>query len=389
MNREGGGRVRRRWGVALAAPLAIAAFALPASASANVPFQRITSPGPVSDIYLGNELSCQVKLTQDMVFSYFPPGIAPGDCGTFLTVEPFSSGDPLYGPNFPAHDGSATFSLPNLEPWNPVSQTGVTGSGTQADPYAVETLAAAGTEGIQVRERYTYVTGSRGYDVEITVINNNATSRSVKLYHAVDCYLAGSDFGYGFFDSSTGGIFCTENANNSPAGRVLGFTPGSPANYIEDDFDTVWARTNGTNYPNTAEPTVFQDNGVGLQFNLTVPGTLRSTRASTTINLRGTVDSGDALETAILSGPKKKVKSKKKKKKAKFTFQASLGGVPQTGATFTCTVDNKPPVACTSPYSTKVKRGKHTFSVAATLAGETDSTPAAQSWKLKRKKKKK
>jgi hypothetical protein len=378
---------RRRWTVALVAPLAVAATALlPASASANVPFQRITSPGPISDIYLGNELSCQVKLTQDMVFSYFPPGTAPGDCGTFLFIE-FDSGS-VYGPDFGNHDGTATGALPNEVPFTPVSQTPVTGSGTPSDPYAVETVAAAGATGFQVRERYTYVTGSRGYDVEITVINNSGTSRTVHLYHAVDCYLAGSDFGYGFFDSSTGGIFCTESPNNSPPGRVLGFTPGSPANYIEDEFNVVWGETDGSNYPNTARPNDFIDNGVGLEFTLNVPAG-RQARATQTINLRGTVDSGDALDTAILSGPKAKVKSKKKKKKATFTFAASLGGVPLTDATFSCTVDSKPAVPCTSPFTTKVKKGSHTFSVVATSAGETDSTPAARSWKLKRKKKKK
>jgi hypothetical protein len=375
----------RRWRAALVAPLAVAAMAVAtAPASANVPFQHISSPGPVSDIYLGNDLSCQVKLTQDLVFSYYPPAVAPGDCGTFAQV---GANPAVYAPDFDAHDGTFA-SNPTWVPWDPVSQTSVEGSGTQGDPYAVTTSAEAGTSGIRVTERYTYVTGSRGYDVNVTVTNSNAGAETVRLYHAVDCFLAGSDVGYGFFDSSTGGIFCTENPNNSPPGRVLGFTPGSPANYIEDNFATVWDRTDGTNYPNTAEPDVQQDNGLGLQFTLNVPGTARSNRASETVSYRGTVDSGDVLETTILSGPKKKEKTKKKKKKATFTFQASLGGVPLTDATFTCQVDNRAAVPCTSPFTTKVKKGKHTFQVQATAAGETDPTPAALSWKLKRKKKK-
>ena len=43
---------------------------------------------------------------------------------------------------------------------------------------------------------------------------------------------------------------------------------------------------------------------------------------------------------------------------------------------------------CTSPFKTKVKKGKHTFSVVAAANGETDSTPASQGWKVKKKKKK-
>jgi hypothetical protein len=387
MNREGGGRVRRRWGVALAAPLAIAAFVLPASASANVPFQQIQAPGPISDIWLGNELSCQVKLTQDQVYSYFPPNTAPGDCGTFLQVGP--PGSPVFAPNFSAHDGTAASNSVWVD-WLPVSQTGVGGSGAQTDPFEVTTTVQTGPPtNIRVAERYTYATGSRGYNVDITVTNDNPGSQTVRLFHAIDCFLAGSDVGYGFFDSSTGGIFCTETPNNSPPGRILGFTPTSGSTrYIEDFYDTVWEATDG-DYPNTAEPDTFQDNGVGLQWTLSVPGTRAQGRAAETVSYRGTVDSGDALETTILSGPKKKLKTKKKKKKATFTFQASLGGLPLTDATFTCQVDTRAPTACTSPFVTKVKKGKHTFQVQATAQGELDTTPAAQSWKVKRKKKKK
>ena len=63
--------------------------------------------------------------------------------------------------------------------------------------------------------------------------------------------------------------------------------------------------------------------------------------------------------------------------------------MPITNATFQCTVDTKPPVPCTSPFTTKTKKGNHTFSVVAAANGETDGTAAAQAWKVKRKKKKK
>ncbi|HYU61418.1 MAG TPA: hypothetical protein VEK39_11710 [Solirubrobacterales bacterium] len=369
--------------VALGAALAAAAaLALPAGAGANVPFQDINSPGPISNIFVGNELSCQVKLTQDDVFSYYPPSTRPGDCGTFLQVEGDST---VFGPDFGNHDGTATGALPgDYEPWVPVSQTAVTGSGTPSNPLSVTTRVAAGTApNLFVRETYTYVIGSRSYGVKIEVINNNPLARTVRLYHAVDCYLAGSDYGFGFFVASPEAIFCSESPNNSPAGRLLGFGSSTPFNYIESYYGTVWAKTDGTNYPNTVEPDTNQDNGIGVQFNLTVPG--GGTNEISTVDLSSTVDSGDVLETQITKGPKKKTK----KKKATFEFAALLGGVPITNATFTCTVNSKPPVACTSPFKTKGKKGKkNTFSVQATANGETDSTPAAQSWKIKKKKKK-
>jgi len=376
-------RGRRRVVALGAAAAATAALALPAGAGANVPFQDINSPGPISNVYVGNELSCQAKLTQDDVFSYYPSSSRPGDCGTFLQVE----GDPtVFGPDFQNHDGTATGGLPgDYEPWDPVSQTGVTGSGTASDPFSVTTRVAAGTApNLFVRETYTYVTGARHYNVLIEVINNNPGARAVRLYHAADCYLAGSDFGYGFFVASPEAIFCSETPNNSPAGRLLGFGSSTPFNYIESFYNTVWEKTDGTNYPNTVEPDTFQDNGIGVQFNLTVPG--GGSNEISSIDLSSTVDSGDVLETQITKGPKKKTK----KKKATFEFAALLGGVPIANATFTCQVNSKPPVACTSPFKAKGKKGKkNTFTVQATANGETDTTPAAQQWKIKKKKKRK
>jgi hypothetical protein len=379
-----GTRRRRRVGLLTAA--FVASLAVASTASANVPFQEIRSPGPISNLWVGDDLSCQAKLTQDEVYSYFPPATAPGDCGTFLQVAPNPA---VFAPDFEAHDGTAAGN-PVWTPWTPVSQTPVTGAGTASDPFTVTTSADAGASGVRVSERYTYVTGSRNYNVDITVTNNNATPRTVRLYHAVDCYLAGSDFGYGHYDPATGGVFCTETPNNVPAGRILGFVPtAGSTQYIESFYGTVWDETDGTDYPNTVEPDVNQDNGIGLQWTLNVPGTARSGRGAETVGFTGRVDSGDALETAITSGPKKKVKAKKKKKKATFQFVATLGGNPVPDATFTCQVDGRAPVPCSSPFTTKVKKGKHTFQVYAVANGETDSTPAAAQWKLKQKKKKK
>jgi hypothetical protein len=131
---------------------------------------------------------------------------------------------------------------------------------------------------------------------------------------------------------------------------------------------------------------VFQDNGIGVNRQITVAG--GGVNAVESWDLDATVDSGDVLETAITKAPKKKIKAKKKKAKATFEFAATLGGVPIANATFQCTVDKRAPVSCASPFKTKVKKGKHTFSVVAAANGETDGSPAAAQWKVKKKKKK-
>jgi hypothetical protein len=58
----------------------------PGGAFAATPFKDIASPGPLTHIYLGDELSCQVAHTADTFLEFFPPSTIPGDCGTFVAV---------------------------------------------------------------------------------------------------------------------------------------------------------------------------------------------------------------------------------------------------------------------------------------------------------------
>lgn len=86
-----------------------------------------------------------------------------------------------------------------------------------------------------------------------------------------------------------------------------------------------------------------------------------------------------APDTAITSGPPKKTK----KKSATFTFSSTEGG-----STFQCSLDDATPTACSSPTTVKARKGKHSFSIAATdTAGNKDASPATYSWKVKKKKK--
>jgi hypothetical protein len=85
-------------------------------------------------------------------------------------------------------------------------------------------------------------------------------------------------------------------------------------------------------------------------------------------------------DTTITGGPKDKTK----KKQATFEFASS-----EPGSSFQCGVDGQAlKVPCTSPYTVKVNKGKHTFEVRATdAAGNADASPATDSWKVKKPKK--
>jgi hypothetical protein len=86
-------------------------------------------------------------------------------------------------------------------------------------------------------------------------------------------------------------------------------------------------------------------------------------------------------ETTITKGPKNKTK----KKTATFEFSST-----EPGSSFECTLDGRSSFkACASPFIVKVKKGKHTFQVQAIdQAGNADATPATDSWKRKKKRKK-
>ncbi len=222
--------------------------------------QVITSAGPINNIYLNDDLACQATHTGDTSPEFYD-GTNPGACGTFL-----STGGTSYGPTVPAGLSRTDFT--------PVSQSAVTGSGTSTDPYAVVTTVNVGSTGLQITQADSYVVGEEQYRTDIVVSNSTASPITATLYHAGDCYLQGSDTGYGWIDTANNGIYCSATVNNNPPGRIIGFQDligGS--NYIEGAYSTVWndITAAGGQFPNTCDCTTDEDNGAGLSWPLTVP----------------------------------------------------------------------------------------------------------------------
>lgn len=225
----------------------------------------IASAGPLTHIFIGNNLSCQVAHTGDAVYEMFAPGSEQADCGTFLLYNDIAYGNFLGDEDF-----------------TPVSQTAVTGSGTSGDPYKVVTVVTAGATGITITETDSYVLGDEFYRTDVKVDNGTEASADVRIYRGADCYLGGSDLGYGFLDVSTKTVACTENPNNSPAGRVEMWTPITPAShYVEGYYGAVVDNVpNHTELPDTCDCNVHQDNGAMIDWNLTIPAGGNSTVSS-------------------------------------------------------------------------------------------------------------
>lgn len=141
--------LRAREALFISPPAEVACLA-PAAASAD---QVIEATGPIHQLHVGDDLSCQVSYG-DSSYEFYPPAVAPGDCGAFVAVD-----GTLYAPGFDGHGTTATAGLGSYEPFTQENQSPVSGSGTATSAYTVETLVRAGTSGITLRQRVSYVAG--------------------------------------------------------------------------------------------------------------------------------------------------------------------------------------------------------------------------------------
>ncbi len=79
-----------------------------------------------------------------------------------------------------------------------MSQTGVTGSGTGANPYQVTTtVRRLPLQACTVTEVDSYVVGNDYFRTDITVTNDLERSMTALVYHAADCLLRGTTTGFG------------------------------------------------------------------------------------------------------------------------------------------------------------------------------------------------
>jgi uncharacterized repeat protein (TIGR01451 family) len=233
--------------------------------------ESILSPGPLSLVETGDQLNCNVNHTGDPHSEWFQSPIrapfdAPADpidtaCGTFFSAAGVNYGPPTVPANPTVRTG-----------WTPVGQSGVTGAGTSTSPFRMSTVVDAGTSGVRFTQTDSYVTGEESYRTDIVVTNNSGTEVSGVLYRAGDCYLQGSDRGFGAVDTATGAISCTQSAApNSRIEQMLPITANS--NYMEGAFNTVWtAVDSGNPFPNTCVcPGSEIDNGMGLSWPVALP----------------------------------------------------------------------------------------------------------------------
>ena len=276
ITRHAGALARRAWGPLFCFAAVMSGTTATAQSAkgvfTNVPaelqtaFQTITSSGPLNQIFLGVDIAAQIAHTGDTSDEVYPPGTRPGDYGTFLVVD-----DVLYAPDMAGHGGTASGSIGAYTAFTPVSQSPVGGNGSSGSPFTVTTVVTVGGTGLTITQVDSYVIGQESYRTDVSIANGSNAAVSAILYRAMDCFLGGSDSGFGMLNGTAVG--CSANPNNVPAGRIEQIVPLTAGNnYYQSFYGSVWAAI-GTHlpFPNTCDCTTQQDNGAGISWNITVP----------------------------------------------------------------------------------------------------------------------
>jgi hypothetical protein len=209
----------------------------------------VLSAGPLEKVVTNPDLSCQALRSGDQDDAFY----GTDACGTYVHV-----GGTTYGPTVSA--GGSTGATNYTE----VSQTAVSGVGSAADPFTVDTVVTSAAGGFSIAQRDQYVVGQERWTTLVTITNTGAP-RTFDVYRGGDCYQANSDFGFGR-------ITGTNPACISSGGRVQELQAITPGNtYIEAFYSTMWgAIGDGGVLPNTCDCANEIDNAVAIGWQATI-----------------------------------------------------------------------------------------------------------------------
>jgi hypothetical protein len=158
---------------------------------------------------------------------FYPGDDQVGDAGFFLAFPeglPGSATEHVYG--FDGHAGPF-----GLDQYDLVSQSGVSGAGTAADPLKQITEYSVNSE-LLVTQTTSYVNGSQEFRVRWEVHNNTVSSVKLKAFAAADFYFEGDDSGTGIFTQGPPRFIGGTNLTSGSSGGFVeaigsGLTPWS------------------------------------------------------------------------------------------------------------------------------------------------------------------
>jgi hypothetical protein len=228
----------------------------------------VTIVGSPLTIDVGNDTSMQVYNTAvPGSGQYYPPDCSAGetaDSGVFAAI-----GGVVYGPDFDNHPcGSASNTY---TAWTPVSMSPVTGTGTAGDPFTVVIVANAGATGVVLTETLTYVNGASGATISLSFVappppgRPAAPNATVDAFVGCDLYLADSDSGFSFANTTAAGGHGA-SSNCTQLQYTISWKGTTPATqYAAEGFGTIWDEISAGALSDTVDPTCT-DNGAALEW---------------------------------------------------------------------------------------------------------------------------
>lgn len=224
----------------------------------------ISSSGPLTNIWVNDQMRCQVQHRDDSSYAFWPNTAANGACGPIVYWNGFPYGGGYW----------------NTRMWASVSST-VAGSGTTASPYRLTSVATIASSPLTVTQVLTYVTGQEFYRNDLTVANSSTTEQTGSVYGYIDCYLEGSDKGYGRESGRSG--MCTKTP--SPGGRVVAVVPITGGNHWQEGYiSSLYSHfPNGGQFEDRCECGSYVDNAAGVSWPMTVPAGGTSTYSYNTV----------------------------------------------------------------------------------------------------------
>jgi hypothetical protein len=238
--------------------------------------QVVTIPGNPLTIKVAGDGSYQVLHSaappsrRRMVYHYLDD---LGDAGLFVRYNNL-----VLQPDFFCHNTSGvpvTFPPSGLyAPWSLVSQSNLTGDGSSARPWRVDTALRSQATGVTLSSHTSYTNGSNSLRIDWQVcLPNNGT---VATYLAADFYLQNdiyNDLAYGVYDPASG----TVGSVNEKLTWLESLTPlTGGSRFAATDTRNLWAAigtmgTPGAGFNNTINENAI-DNGAGLQWEQAVNG---------------------------------------------------------------------------------------------------------------------
>jgi hypothetical protein len=229
----------------------------------------IRSDGPLTSIWIGNDLSCQVDHEGNGEGGEFFGGDTTtlegvSDCGTRLAV-----GDTVFGLYY--------------EDYIPVSQSDVVGLGTMRSPFKITTKVDVGDTGLRIIQTDSYVVGQNFYTTQVTVKNRGTSLQDVILYKWGDCYLNLRDeFTRGDVDQTRfGDAPVCESTDPALPGEISLLPRSGGSTYQAGDLDATYAAPDNvppSPYENTCDACPDEiDSGLGLSWEFSIgPGVSKS-----------------------------------------------------------------------------------------------------------------